>query len=75
MRYPGNSALPKARSLGGVMDNITTRCWITLFLMIGAAAMIAARRYKNNNHQAGYGIAGWVIFFILQMWWSFEFKP
>ena len=51
------------------MDAITTKCWITLFLMIGSALIITARRLWNSDGSAGYGIAGWTMFLILHMWW------
>ena len=32
-----------------------------LFLGIGIAAIVFARRWKNNDSDAGHGIAGWGI--------------
>lgn len=43
---------------------------LTLVLMLGASCMIFARRYKNPGPENGVGIAGWVIFIILCMWWG-----
>jgi hypothetical protein len=40
----------------------------TLFVMLGAAAMIAARRWNNTDNDAGYGIAGWATFVIVVIW-------
>lgn len=40
----------------------------TGIIMIGATAMIFARRYKNKDSEVGVGIAGWTIFIILIMW-------
>lgn len=47
---------------------MTEKLWATLIIMIGATLMIIARRYKNNNLDAGYGIAGWTMFIILCIW-------
>ena len=40
----------------------------TCVLMLGSAVMIAARRLKNKDRDAGCGIAGWTIFIVLMMW-------
>jgi hypothetical protein len=36
--------------------------------MFGSAAMIFARRWKNPDTDAGYGIAGWTIVIVLCIW-------
>ncbi len=38
---------------------------VVLGIMLGAAVMIAARRWKNNDVFAGRGIAGWTIFALI----------
>ena len=50
------------------METFVQRSIVTGVLMVGAAAMILARRYKNEDSEAGCGIAGWTIFIILCMW-------
>ena len=39
-------------------------------LAVGAvsALMIFARRYKNSDPTAGYGIAGWAVLILLTIW-------
>jgi hypothetical protein len=41
----------------------------TALIMFGSAAMILAIRWKNDNTDAGNGIAGWTILLILHLWW------
>lgn len=40
----------------------------TLAVGIVSALMISARRYKNQDSNAGYGIAGWAIFILWCIW-------
>jgi len=47
---------------------MTEKTWLTLILVVGAAVMIAARRYKNTEPNAGLGIAGWTIVILLHLW-------
>ena len=49
---------------------MTPKIWATLIIMIGAAAMIAARRFHNHDSHAGYGIAGWTMVIVFIMWWG-----
>ena len=48
------------------------KVYATGVLMIGAAAMILARRWKNDpllEPTAGVGIAGWTMIIVLFIWW------
>jgi len=47
---------------------MTEKIIATAVIGIVSSLMIFARRYKNNDANAGYGIAGWTIFIILIMW-------
>lgn len=41
----------------------------TLVLMVGAAIMIAARRFNSDYEpNAGIGIAGWTMVILLAIW-------
>lgn len=37
-------------------------------IMLCGAALTLARRYKNTDKGAGYGISGWTIFFVFILW-------
>lgn len=37
-------------------------------ILFGAAALAFARRYKNNDSDAGQGVAGWSIFIVFLIW-------
>jgi hypothetical protein len=45
-----------------------TKIYGTLAVGIASALMIYARRYKNQDSNAGYGIAGWTVFILLCIW-------
>lgn len=47
---------------------VSERAVVTLFIMIGATAMIIARRWNNPSDDAGYGIAGWGMAVVVLMW-------
>lgn len=44
----------------------------TMCVMFGGAALVAARRWNNTKESdAGSGIAGWIIFIIFVIWFSY----
>ena len=47
------------------MDN---KIYGTLAVGIVSTLMICARRYKNQDSDAGHGIAGWTIFILVCIW-------
>jgi hypothetical protein len=48
---------------------MTEKIIATAVLMVGSAAMIFARRYKNaTNAEAGSGVAAWTIILLLCIW-------
>jgi len=44
------------------------KIWGTLVVGIAGALLVAARRYKNKDKEAGYTIAGWSMVIILSIW-------
>ncbi len=47
---------------------MTEKCYATIIVLIGSTALVFARRYKNRDTQAGYGIAGWTVLLLLLIW-------
>ena len=45
-----------------------TKIYGTLAVGIVSTLMIYARRYKNQDSNAGYGIAGWSVFILVCIW-------
>ena len=44
---------------------MTSEIIFVAVVLFGGGALVVARRWKNNDSQAGYGIAGWLIFLLL----------
>jgi len=40
----------------------------SIVLLVGGALLTLARRWKNEDTTAGYGIVGWTMFIILLIW-------
>ena len=47
---------------------MTEKIIATAVIGIVSTLMIFVRRYKNDDKNAGYGIAGWTIFIMVMMW-------
>ena len=47
---------------------MTEKMLATIVIFIGGILLTLARRYKNENSNAGLGIAGWTIFTIFSLW-------
>jgi len=46
----------------------TEKLIATVIILFGAAALTFARRWNNEDTEAGYGVAGWAMFVIIMMW-------
>lgn len=49
-------------------QDILLRIIASFSLLVAGFVMIFARRYKNKDADAGYCIAGWIIFAIIIIW-------
>lgn len=47
---------------------MTEKLWATALLTFGGSAMILARRWNNEDSEAGIGIASVVCLILLIMW-------
>jgi len=47
---------------------MTEKVYGSIMLVCCGTALTVARRWKNSDPNAGYGVAGWTMFGLLMIW-------